>query len=54
MHGDRALDEQFQAVLREAVKRGVTEQSAIFALDPVYAAAGGGGSGDGETDVLDL
>lgn len=41
LHGDRALDKQFQAVLREAVEGVLPNKSAIFALDPVYSAARG-------------
>ena len=41
LHGDCALDEQFQNVLREAVEGVLQNKTDIFALDPVYSAVRG-------------
>jgi hypothetical protein len=41
LHGECALDERFQRVIREAVEAVLQNKPEIFALDPVYSAVRG-------------
>lgn len=41
LHGECALDESFQRILREAVEAVLYNKPGIFALDPVYSSVRG-------------